>query len=183
MTSLKADDEVQQRIDWSRRFDHMQQHSGQHLISALFEQKFNYVTKAWWLGSDSSYIDIEGQSITDLEMKEIEDLCNKSIRDSLKVKVEIFEKPEDAGEDVTRASRGLPIDLAGPIRVINIEGVDANMCCGTHVKNLSELQVIKLMGIEKSKGKVLVHFLVGNRVIRKLEESYKRELELNVMLK
>lgn len=116
-------------------------------------------------------------------MQNIEKLCNECISEAIPVNVAIFEKPEDAGDEVTRASRGLPIDLSGPIRVIKIEGIDSNMCCGTHVKNLAQLQVIKLMNIEKAKGKVLVHFLAGNRVIKKLDEAYQRELELNVLLK
>lgn len=116
-------------------------------------------------------------------MKDIEKLSNDYISQAVPVNVAIFEKPEDAGDEVTRASRGLPVDLSGPIRVIKIEGIDSNMCCGTHVRNLAQLQVIKLMSIEKAKGKIMVHFLAGNRVIRKLEDAYQRELELNLLLK
>ena len=116
-------------------------------------------------------------------MRNIEKLCNDLIYQAIPVNMAIFEKPEDAGDEVTRATRGLPVDLSGPIRVIKIEGIDSNMCCGTHVNNLSQLQVIKLMSIEKAKGKVMVHFLVGNRVIKKLDDAYQRELELNVLLK
>lgn len=57
------------------------------------------------------------------------------------------------------------------------------MCCGTHVKNLTELQVVKLLNVEKCKGRVLLHFVVGNRVLKKLAESFNRELELNLLLK
>ena len=116
-------------------------------------------------------------------MKFIEQLCNDLISKAVPVNILTFEKPESASEDVTRASRGLPIDLAGPIRVINIEGVDSNMCCGTHVTNLAQLQVISCMNIERSKGKIFVNFLVGNRVINKLRSSFQRELQLNLLLK
>lgn len=180
---LKVGDEVKQVINWTRRHDHMQQHSGQHLISALFEKTFNYNTKAWWLGSESSYIDLDCKNLSDDEMKRIEKLANDYVAQAVPVKVNIYEKPEDAGDEVTRASKGLPLDLSGPIRVVNIEGVDSNMCCGTHVTNLAQLQVIKLMNIEKTKGKVFVHFLVGDRVIRKLETSFQRELQFNSLLK
>ena len=180
---LKVGDEVLQVVNWERRHDHMQQHSGQHLISALFEKDFNYNTKAWWLGAESSYIDIDGKDITEAEMKIVERKANELIAQALPVKVEMFDTPDCAGDEVTRASRGLPIDLSGPIRVINIEGVDSNMCCGTHVSNLAQLQMIKLMNIEKAKNKILVHFLVGNRVLKKLETSFQRELQLNLLLK
>lgn len=172
-----------QQVDWKRRHDHMQQHSGQHLISALFEKEYNYNTRAWWLGVESSYIEIDGKDITDEEMKTIERLCNSFIAQSLPVNVLIYETADCAGDEVSRASRGLPLDLSGPIRVINIEGVDSNMCCGTHVSNLGQLQMIKLMNIERTKGKTFVHFLVGNRVVKKLEATFQRELQFNLLLK
>ena len=180
---MKVGDEVVQIVDWERRHDHMQQHSGQHLISALFEQEYNYNTKAWWLGVESSYIEIDGKNITDDEMKKVEIKCNAFIAKAVPVNVQVFETADCAGDEVTRASRGLPIDLSGPVRVINIEGIDSNMCCGTHVTNLAQLQMIKLMNIEKTKNKTLVHFLVGNRVVKKLESSFQRELQFNLLLK
>lgn len=134
------------------------------------------------MGSESSYIEIDGDVMPD-DMQKIESLCNDYISQALAVNVEIFETPEDAGDDVTRASRGLPVDIAGPIRVVKIDGIDSNMCCGTHVKNLAQLQVVKLMSVEKMKAKVLIHFLAGNRVIRKLEVMHQRESELNLLLK
>lgn len=180
---LKVGDEVVQHVDWVRRHDHMQQHSGQHLISALFEKEYSYNTRAWWLGGESSYIEIDGKNITDLEMQKIERMCNDHIAQALPVKVQIYDTADCAGDEVSRASRGLPMDLSGPIRVINIEGVDSNMCCGTHVTNLAQLQMIKLMSIERTKGKTFVHFLVGNRVLKKLESTFQRETQFTALLK
>jgi misacylated tRNA(Ala) deacylase len=125
--SLKEGDEVVQVVNWERRHDHMQQHSGQHLISALFEKEFNYNTIAWWLGSESSYIEIDGKNITEEEMKKIEKMSNERIAQGLSVNVQTYDSAECAGDEVTRASKGLPVDLSGPVRVINIEGVDSNM--------------------------------------------------------
>lgn len=183
--NLEVGDEVVQTLDWDRRHDHMQQHSGQHLISALFEKQFNYNTKAWWLGAESSYINIDAADIKQEEIKRIETLANFYIAQALPVNVKIYDSADSAGEEVSRASKGLPVDLSGPIRVVNIEGIDSNMCCGTHVTNLAQLQVIKLMNIEKMKGKgtVLLHFLVGNRVIKKLDMCFQRELQFNLLLK
>lgn len=181
--SLKVGDEIVQVVDWNRRHDNMQQHSGQHLISALFEKEFNYNTRAWWLGAESSYIEIDGKNITDEEMKKIDRLSNECIAKALPVNVQMFDSADSAGDEVTRASKGLPVDLSGPVRVVNIEGVDSNMCCGTHVTNLAQLQMIKLMNIERTKGKTFVHFLVGNRVLKKLESSFQRELQFNLLLK
>lgn len=64
-------------------------------------------------------------------------------------------------------TRGLPEDVVGPVRVVTIENVDANMCCGTHVRNLSDLQAIKLLHTEKGKAnKTLLYFVAGQRVLR-----------------
>lgn len=116
-------------------------------------------------------------------MKKIENLCNEYISQAMPLNVQIYETCEDAGSEVTRASKGLPEDLAGPLRVVQIGDIDKNMCCGTHVTNLAQLQVIKLMNIEKAKSKIILHFLVGNRVINKLENCFKRELQYNTLLK
>lgn len=116
-------------------------------------------------------------------MQKIEKMCNEFVAKAVPVDVKIYNTPEEAGNDATRASRGLPEDLAGPIRVIQLGEIDKNLCCGTHVSNLSQLQVIKLMSIEKTKTKNLLHFLVGNRVILKLEACFQRELQFNGLLK
>lgn len=64
-------------------------------------------------------------------------------------------------------TRGLPEDVVGPVRVVSIEGVDANMCCGTHVRNLADLQAVKLLRTEKGKaGRTLLFFVAGNRLLR-----------------
>lgn len=84
---------------------------------------------------------------------------------------------------MTRATRGLPKDHVGDIRVITIDGVESNMCCGTHVSNLAQLQCVKLLNVEKTKNRQFLHFLVGNRVIRKLQSSFEREIQMNNLLK
>ncbi|XP_035900297.1 alanyl-tRNA editing protein Aarsd1-A [Anopheles stephensi] len=178
-----AGEEVVQRVDWSRRFDHMQQHSGQHLITAIFDREFKYNTKSWWLGTESSYIDLDAKDISREQLDRVESICNQLIVDCTPVEVNVYEPNDPAlKSDVTRATRGLPEDVCGPLRVVTIAGIESNMCCGTHVRNLSQLQSIKLLSVEKAKGKCLVHFLVGGRVLRKLSECYDREVQLNTLL-
>ncbi|OBS66951.1 hypothetical protein A6R68_04540 [Neotoma lepida] len=89
--------------------------------------------------------------------------------------------PEGGGQV---RGRGLPDDHAGPIRVVTIKGVDSNMCCGTHVSNLSDLQVIKILGTEKGKkNKSNLIFLAGNRVLKWMERSHGSEKALTTLLK
>ncbi|GLG96001.1 Alanyl-tRNA editing protein Aarsd1-B [Gryllus bimaculatus] len=173
---------VDQHLDWNRRLDHMQQHSGQHLISALGETVFKYPTTSWWLGTDTSYIELDTSSLTQSEVDEWEKLANEKIRAALPVAVTVYERDDPSLSEAH--TRGLPDDHVGPVRVITIDGVDTNMCCGTHVNNLSQLQVIKMLHFEKGKkNKINLHFLVGNRVLNQMATLMKRESSLTTLLK
>lgn len=80
-------------------------------------------------------------------------------------------------------ARNLPKDVEGPVRVIRIDGQRDNMCCGTHVSNLSQLQSIKLLFAEKTKTGINVHFVAGLRVIKRLGDCFQREQQLNLAFK
>ncbi|KAH8397376.1 hypothetical protein KR222_000768 [Zaprionus bogoriensis] len=183
-SSFEEGAEVQQRLDWPRRLDHMQQHSGQHLITALFDREFKYDTTSWSLGSSVSYIQLNTPHLISRESLDlIERQANELIREGREVSVTLvdpqqFEEIQDA-----RAPRGLPKDHEGLARVVRIEGVESNMCCGTHVTNLSQLQCVKLLYAEKVKSSILVHFVVGERALRKLGEVFQREQQLTAALK
>ncbi|XP_061765120.1 alanyl-tRNA editing protein Aarsd1 [Nerophis ophidion] len=179
---LEVGQEVQVKVDWERRFDHMQQHSGQHLITALADSMFGYKTTSWELGRHRSSIELDTVSVKAGQLYALEDVVNEKIRAHIPVNVKLLSVDSPELEKVR--SRGLPDDHAGPIRIIDIEGVDANMCCGTHVSNLSHLQVIKLLGTEKGKkNKTNLMFLVGNRVLKYAEKSYSTERSLVALLK
>ncbi|KAL2078205.1 hypothetical protein ACEWY4_025890 [Coilia grayii] len=179
---LEEGQEVQLKVDWERRFDHMQQHSGQHLVTALADTMFGYKTTSWELGRQRSSIELDTPAVKPGEMEALEAAVNQKIRDHVPVTVQLLSIDDPAVEKVR--SRGLPDDHAGPIRIIDIEGVDANMCCGTHVSNLSHLQAIKILGTEKGKkNKTNLIFLAGNRVLKYAERSYSTEKSLVALLK
>jgi len=161
--------EVEAEIDWKRRFDHMQQHSGQHLISAIFErEKYGACTTSWNMGEEISFIELSRPVSAD-EVAEVEQICNEAIRNWTAVSVEIIA----ASDQTLRGAKELPDDFAGPIRVVNIEGVDRNMCCGTHVRNLSDVQGLKLLHAENGKkGKGIVWFVAGQRIFDTLGKSW-----------
>ncbi|XP_063704698.1 alanyl-tRNA editing protein Aarsd1 [Culicoides brevitarsis] len=181
--TLKEGDEVHQEVNWARRQDHMQQHSGQHLITALFDREFKIPTKSWWLGERTSYVDLDAKDVTQEQISHVERICNELIAAATPVRVDVYQ-PDDPilQSDELRAPRDLPDDVVGPIRVVTIEGVESNRCCGTHVKHLGQLQAVKLLNLEKTKGKLMLHFLVGNRVLAKLGEAFERECQLNTIL-
>ncbi|XP_074892734.1 alanyl-tRNA editing protein Aarsd1-like isoform X1 [Buteo buteo] len=180
--ALEPGAEVLLSLDWDRRFDHMQQHSGQHLITAIAEHMFGFKTTSWELGRQRSVIELDTPSMTAEQIEALERSVNEKIRE--RVPVVVRELAADDPEIERVRSRGLPDDHAGPVRVVDIEGIDSNMCCGTHVSNLSDLQVIKLLGTEKGKkNKTNLVFLAGNRVLKSIEQSHSTEKALTSLLK
>uniref|UniRef100_A0A8D3CHW1 Threonyl/alanyl tRNA synthetase SAD domain-containing protein n=1 Tax=Scophthalmus maximus TaxID=52904 RepID=A0A8D3CHW1_SCOMX len=172
---LEVGQEVQVKVDWERRFDHMQQHSGQHLITALADTMFGYKTTSWELGRQRSTIELDTPSVKPAQLQALEVATNEKIRAHVPVTVQLLSIDDPAVEKV-RPCRA--------VRIIDIEGVDANMCCGTHVSNLSHLQAIKLLGTEKGKkNKTNLIFLSGNRVLNYAEKSYSTERSLVSLLK
>ncbi|EHH58167.1 hypothetical protein EGM_07957 [Macaca fascicularis] len=181
-TPLDPGSQVLVRVDWERRFDHMQQHSGQHLITAVADHLFKLKTTSWELGRFRSAIELDTPSMTTEQVAAIEQSVNEKIRDRLPVNVRELSLDDPEVEQVR--GRGLPDDHAGPVRVVSIKGVDSNMCCGTHVSNLSDLQVIKILGTEKGKkNKTNLIFLAGNRVLKWMERSHGTEKALTALLK
>lgn len=193
-TPIQVGSKIKQVVDWKRRFDHMQQHTGQHLISAMFEKHYNVDTSSWWMAENDgnkvgvSSVEMNIESLSQGQLDFIEDECNKAIRDHLDVIVHMYNINDPAIEEAH--TRGLPNDMVGPVRVIQIgEGrnlVDSNLCCGTHVSNLSHLQMVKLLYLEKAKKgkgkKCNLFFLVGDRISLYLKSSYLREQKMNELL-
>uniref|UniRef100_A0AAX7TEZ7 Threonyl/alanyl tRNA synthetase SAD domain-containing protein n=1 Tax=Astatotilapia calliptera TaxID=8154 RepID=A0AAX7TEZ7_ASTCA len=169
---LEVGQEVQVKVDWERRFDHMQQHSGLQIFWVFIRE----------LGRQRSTIELDTPCVKPGQLQELEECVNEKIRAHIPVMVQLLSIDDPAVEKVR--SRGLPEDHAGPIRIIDIEGIDANMCCGTHVSNLGHLQVIKLLGTEKGKkNKTNLIFLAGKRVLKYAEKSYNTERSLVSLLK
>merc|ERR1712168_180008 len=181
---LTINTECNIEIDFNRRFDHMQQHTGQHLISAIAEKEpYLFNTTSWWLGNEYCNVEFDTKTISDKQLKEIEDKCNEAIKNGKNdIKVHVTDKT--GAENMGAKTRGLPDDHVGDLRVVEIPGYDMNLCCGTHLSNLREIQMIKLINVEKGKkGKTLVNFACGNRVLKLLDKSYKHQTELISVLK
>jgi len=179
-------EKVVQVVDWTRRFDNMQQHSGQHLISAVLEREHSINTMSWWMAENTgkkvgvSYIELD-KPVSDSVLWEVEDRCNSVIQSALAMTVTTYEVGDPALDEAH--TRGLPADHTGPVRLVAIPGVDSNLCCGTHVSCTSQLQVIKLVKAESSKDKKhWLYFLVGGRVTAYLQHCLVRERALTKIL-
>ncbi len=152
-------------IDWARRFDHMQQHSGQHLLSAVLQELFSLSTVSFHLGADSATIDIEGGAVEARTVREAERRANAVVFENRPVTVEF----EDAG-----AASGLrkPSEREGTLRIVSIAGLDRSACGGTHVRSTGEIGPILIRKIEKVRETTRVEFVCGGRAIRRARADF-----------
>jgi alanyl-tRNA synthetase len=152
-------------VDWERRFDHMQQHSGQHLLSAVFDEHFGLHTVSFHLGAESSTIDVEGGSLDAAGAAEAEGRANRSIAENRAVTVR-FEDAAGA-QGLRKAS-----ERQGTLRIVSIEGLDRSACGGTHVRATGEIGVLLIRKLEKIRQSVRVEFVCGARAVRRARADF-----------
>jgi alanyl-tRNA synthetase len=157
--------EVAGEIDWTRRFDHMQQHSGQHLLSAVFEELFGLHTVSFHLGAESATIDLEGRPVEARMVTEAERRANQLVAENRAVDVRF----EDAS--AAQGLRKAP-DRAGTLRIVSIDGLDRSACGGTHVRTTGEIGPILLRKTEKIRQSVRVEFVCGGRAVRRARADF-----------
>ena len=157
-------------VDWKRRFDHMQQHSGQHLLSAVFEELFALHTVSFHLGAESSTIDLEGGPVEPATVRQAERRANEIVCENRPVAVRF----EDAGE-----ARDLrkPSGREGTLRIVSIEALDRSACGGTHVRATGEIGPILLRKIDKVRQTTRVEFLCGGRAAARARADYEALLK------
>ncbi|HEY8345661.1 MAG TPA: DHHA1 domain-containing protein [Symbiobacteriaceae bacterium] len=153
--------EVQGEIDWQRRLDHMEQHSGQHLLSGAFERLLNAATVSWHLGTETCTVDLDIGALTPEQVEAVEWECNRVIRSALPIIAHLADE-----ESVRSMPLRKPPKVQGQIRVVEIQGYDWSPCGGTHVRNTAELGLLKIKSWEKYKQYTRVTFLAGSRALR-----------------
>ena len=157
--------EVAGEIDWTRRFDHMQQHSGQHLLSAVFEELFGLHTVSFHLGAESATIDLEGGGVEARTVTEAERRANQVVAENRAMDVRFEEA--GAAQGLRKAS-----ERAGLLRIVSIEGLDRSACGGTHVRTTGEIGPILLRRTEKIRQSVRVEFVCGGRAVRRARADF-----------
>src|SRR5438270_1232225 len=164
---LAAGTEVEGSVDWERRLDHMQQHHGQHLLSAAFERVHDAPTRSFHLGERTCTIDLDISisRLDDKALRAAETAANESVWRNLPVVARDF-----SGEERSR----LPLRKE-PVkgdRVVVVEGVDASPCGGTHPARTGDVGAIAVLGVQKwGQGQSRVEFVCGRRVVRLLTEE------------
>ena len=145
-------------IDWPRRFDHMQQHTGQHLLSAVLDGEFKLPTVSFHLGVDSATIDVEGgQHFDAARAVAAERRANELISGNRPVTVSYHDSREE------KLGLRKPSDREGTIRVVTIAELDRSACGGTHVASTGEIGPIFIRKLEKIRGNLRIEFLCGRR--------------------
>jgi alanyl-tRNA synthetase len=159
------DSPVSGRIDWARRYDHMQQHTGQHLLSAVFEDLFGAKTVSVHFGADYSTLDLDAEMITRDQLTKVEARANELVADARAVMVTF----EDAA---TATGLRKPSDRPGLLRIVTIGALDRSACGGTHVRTTAEIGAVLLRSVEKVRKTTRVEFVCGQRAVRRARRDY-----------
>jgi alanyl-tRNA synthetase len=152
---------VRGRVDAAVRFDHMQQHTGQHVLSQAFFELLKGETRSFHMGPEVSTLEIGLGSITDRDLDRVEDRANAVVWEDREVKT-YFVPEERIGEVPLRR----PPKKTGLLRVVEVDGFDYSACGGTHVRRTGEIGLVRIGPAEKIRGNLRFEFLCGGRALR-----------------
>ncbi len=153
--------EVKGSVDWARRFDFMQQHTGQHILSACFEKLLNGSTDSFHMGKDIVSIEINIDSFSIDDAERIENMANDIIYSNLPVIARIV-----SGEELNSLPLRKMPKVTENIRIVEVKETDYSPCGGTHVRTTGEVGMIKIKNWEKCKGGIKFAFVCGNRALK-----------------
>ncbi|NIA30541.1 MAG: hypothetical protein GWP06_11600 [Actinobacteria bacterium] len=159
-------DIVHGKINWERRFDFMQQHSGFHVLAQSFLRELDAETLSSHLGEKYSTIDVNLVKISADEIARVEELANRVIWENRVIKAYFVSKDELENLNVRKFS-----EIFDPVRLVDIQDFDLDPCGGTHVKNTGEIGIVKILFYEKIRGYLRFTFVAGNRALREFQEQ------------
>ena len=154
-------EEAHGEIDWPRRFDFMQQHSGQHLLSAAFQDQLYRPTIGFHLSESSVTIDLPGPPPDDEATARVLDAVQSAIAEARPITARLYPL-----EEAIRLPLRKPPTVDGKVRVVEIQGLDWSACGGTHVRNTAEIGHVVITRMERRGDQTRVHFLAGRRAAR-----------------
>ncbi|MEZ4423589.1 MAG: alanyl-tRNA editing protein [Gemmatimonadota bacterium] len=171
---------VRVELDWARRFDHMQQHTAQHLLTAVADTRHGWHTTAFHLGEDVSDIELDVPGLSSAQVADLEEAVAAEVRAARPVTARRVDAETYATLPVR--SRGLPAGHTGSIRLVEIDGIDLNTCGGTHCASTAELEAVKLLGTEPVRGGTRLFYVAGGRMRRTLGAHHARAAALRGVL-
>lgn len=164
---------VEGEIDWARRFDLMQQHTGEHIVSGLLHQKFGYMNTGFHVGKDVMEVDFDGP-ISPEDLAELERKANEAVWANLELKCWIPTK-EELPAVFYRTKRELP----WPVRIVQVPGYDSCACCGVHVKRTGEIGLIKILSCVSLRGGVRLEMVCGERAYRHMAAIFEENRKVS----
>ena len=173
---LEAGSEVNGKINWDERFEKMQQHTGEHIVSGIVHERFGYNNVGFHLGSDYCTMDFDGP-ISKEQLKEIGAAANEAVYQDLEIK--ILYPSKDELKDLDYRSK---IEIEGQVRIVEIPGYDVCACCAPHVKTTGEIGAIKLVSMVNYKGGERITMLCGRRAMRDYEKKDSMTKEISALL-
>jgi Ser-tRNA(Ala) deacylase AlaX len=180
LTEPVAEGPVGLELDWPRRWDHMQQHTGQHVLTAIALRELGWRTTAFHLGPDTSDIELDVPSLEREDLDRLEEEVAREIRAARPVRYRSAEVGDF--ERLGVRSRLLPEGFSGTVRLVDIEGLDLNTCGGTHVRSTAEIGSLCLLGTEPMRGGTRVFFVAGDRIRARMAAHEDRNLRLRSLL-
>lgn len=163
-------------IDWQKRYDNMQQHTGEHILSGLVHRCYGYDNVGFHMGAEEVTVDFNG-IITADGLDRLEDAANQIIYDNVPVHT-LYPSEEELASIDYRSKK----ELSGQVRIIEIPGGDVCACCGTHVENTGEVGIIKIRGMIHYKGGVRISMLCGRRALLDYRNRLKDGIRLSYLL-
>ncbi|WP_322798646.1 alanyl-tRNA editing protein [Thermoflexus sp.] len=164
--------EVEGHIDWERRFDHMQQHTGQHILSQAFLRITGAQTVSFHMGEEMITIDLDQIGFPPEAIEAVEGLANQVVLEDREVRTRFVEAEEVEGLGLRR-----PPKVEGRIRIVEVADFDWSACGGTHVRRTGEVGPIKIVKLERRGNETRVSFLCGWRALRDYWRKHRLLLE------
>ena len=154
---LRAGEVVQGDIDWRRRFDHMQQHTGEHILSGVVHENFSLNNVGFHIGREEATVDFDGP-LSAADIAGVQERCDQLVWRDVPVTAQ-YPGPEALAAMEYRSKK--PIE--GAVRIVTVEGADVCACCGTHVRRTGEVGRVKILSCQSYKGGVRLTFVCGAR--------------------
>jgi alanyl-tRNA synthetase len=166
-------DVVRGKIDWTTRFDHMQQHAGQHILSQCFVQLYDAATRSFHLGERISTLEVDMRNITEDEAEQAEKLANDIVFRNKEIKTRFYQEEEISDVRLRR-----PAKKEGDIRVVEVSDFDSTACGGTHPHRTGEIGTIKILKWDRIRDNIRLEFICGTRA---LQDYARKHRDLKVL--
>lgn len=173
---LSSGETVTGRINWARRFDHMQQHSGEHICSGIICSRYHCDNVGFHLGADLVTIDFNAD-IPPEDLPQIEALANQYVYENHPIDIRLHRGPELETLDY-RSKK----PLEGDVRIVTFPGADCCACCGTHVRSAGQVGLVKLLSAQKFREGVRIELVCGNRAFRYLSGVMEQNARVSHLL-